>query len=128
MSRTKGAADIAPMIRGSFIRACKVNEQRGKGLTMLIADKLVDDPINTLKAMASFNPRQMNMDVTHKVEISEIIALAHQRQQQLKDITPPVSEVEQQANRCDQLETQAQPSVIEGQTPSSPEITLKVPE
>ena len=124
----KAIADIAPRIRGSFIRACAVNEKRGKGLTMLIADSLVKDPINTLKAMASFNPRQTNIDMTMKVEVADIIALAHQRQAELKDITPPVIEAKEQDNNSDLVISQAQPQPIEGQTPSSPEDTPKVPE
>ena len=94
--RPKGSADIAPRIRGAFIRACEINKQRGKDLTTLIADSLIDDPINTLKAMASFNPKQMNVDMTARVEVADIIALAQQRQQHLKDITPEVSKLQDQ--------------------------------
>ena len=103
--RPDGSKDIAPMIRGAFIRACKVNEQRGKGLTGLIADSLVRDPINTIKAMASFNPRQMQMDMNVKVEVSEIIALAQQRQ--AKNITPEPEAIEADCQTLGNIDQQS---------------------
>ena len=119
-SNRKGQADIAPRIRGAFIRACEYNEsKRGKDLTGLIADCLLNDTLNTLKVMASFNPSQSKIDITHKVEISDIIALAHARQrEQLKDITPPVLEVEQQDDDSITVIVEAGLDSIEGQTPS----------
>jgi len=124
--RPNGSADLAPMIRGAAMRALKYNENRGKGLTLILADSFVNKPLETLTALAKFNPSQVKLDITAKVEISEIIALAHQRQAELKDITPPVIEDKVQDNNSEPLESQAQPSVIEGQTPS--EGAPKVPD
>ena len=106
------------MIRGAFVRACEYNKnKRGKDLTSLIADKLIEDPINTLKAMAAFNPRQMSMDITHKVEVADIIALAQQRQAQLRDITPKTSEL--QENCVQEHKPLIGKAIEEGSKPSS---------
>lgn len=59
---------------------------------MLIADKLIEDPLNTLKAIAPFNPRQMNVDMSVDVNIENVIALAQQRQAMTKDVTPKVQD------------------------------------
>lgn len=94
MARPKGTADLAPMIRGAAMRALKHNENRGKGLTDILAQSFVDKPLETLTALAKFNPSQSKLDVTHKVEIADIIALAQQRQAMLKDVTPKPMELE----------------------------------
>lgn len=96
MARPKGTADLAPVIRGHAIRALQHNENRGKGLTLILADYLVNKPLETLTALAKFNPSQVKMDMSVKIEVADIIALAHQRQAALKDITPSVLEVELQ--------------------------------
>ena len=114
MGNRKGQADLAPVIRGHAMRALKHNENRGKGLTMILADMLVDKPLETLTALAKFNPAQSRVDVTHKVEIADIIALAQQRQAQLKDITPTPKVLEVQDNCTQSAQTRIVVEVIEG--------------
>lgn len=94
MARPKGTADLAPMIRGAAMRALKHNESRGRGLTDILAKSFVDKPLETLTALAKFNPSQVKMDMSVKVEVADIIALAHQRQAMLKDITPSVLDID----------------------------------
>lgn len=59
--RPKGSHDIAPMIRGAFIRAVKGLEDDGKPLSTLIREQLENNPLATLKAMAAFNPKESNV-------------------------------------------------------------------
>ena len=72
--RPKGSADLAPMIRGAAMRALKHNENRVKGLTMILAKSFVNKQLETLTALAKFNPSQSRKDITHKVEVAYIIA------------------------------------------------------
>ena len=59
--RPKGSHDIAPMIRGAFKRAAKMLEQEGKPLSLLIKKHLEEDTLATLKAMASYAPKDLNV-------------------------------------------------------------------
>ena len=61
MARPKGSHDVAPMIRGAFKRAAKMLEQEGKPLSVLIKKHLEDDTLSTLKAMASYIPKEHNV-------------------------------------------------------------------
>lgn len=127
MARPKGTADLAPMIRGAAMRALKHNENRGKGLTMILAESFVEKPLETLTALAKFNPSQSKLDVTHKIEIADIIALAQQRQAAMKDITPTTLEL--QANCVHSDNSLIDKAIDEGLRPSSSiRVTVKVPE
>lgn len=70
MARTKGSHDIAPMIRGAFIRAAKSLEAKGKPLSVIIEDSLQDKPLETLKAISSFVPKEMliEADITTQLD------------------------------------------------------------
>ena len=61
MARPKGSHDIAPQVRGAFLRALKLREDRRnkKSLSELIDDKLDEDVLGVLKAMAQFVPKEM---------------------------------------------------------------------
>lgn len=59
MARPKGSHDIAPQIRGAFIRAVKGLEDDGKPLSAMIREHLESDFLNTLKVIASFVPKEM---------------------------------------------------------------------
>jgi hypothetical protein len=103
MARPKGSHDIAPMIRGAFLRAAKSLELKGKPLSTLIERELEERPIETLKALASFNPTQKSIDVTHNIDITETIRLVTERQKARleKDITPKPEQLEKDSNRQD---------------------------
>lgn len=58
MARPKNTADIAPMIRGAFIRAAKGLEDDGKPLSEVIRQELEQRPLETLRVMASFMPKE----------------------------------------------------------------------
>lgn len=83
--RPKGSHDIAPMIRGAFIRAVKGEEADGKPLSSLIREQLENNPLATLKAMAAFKQKELNVtqrnttdpaDYTDE-ELMEIICMSH---------------------------------------------------
>lgn len=54
--RPKGSHDIAPMIRGAFIRAVKGLEDDGIPLSTLIRQELEKNTLATIKTMATFCP------------------------------------------------------------------------
>jgi hypothetical protein len=60
--------------------AAKRLEGKGKSLSWLIEKELEANPLQTLKVMASFNPRQVNVDNKHTIEINEIIQVVTERQ------------------------------------------------
>lgn len=64
MARTKSSHDIAPMIRGAFIRAAKGLEDDGKPLSSVIRKCLEDNPLATLQAISKFIPREANITGT----------------------------------------------------------------
>jgi len=68
MSKTKqaGSKDVAPMIRGAFKRACLILEKDGKSLSELIAEQLLEKPLDTLRAISSFVPKELEVTNTTK--------------------------------------------------------------
>ncbi len=58
------------MIRGAFIRAAKSMEEKGTPLSTLIEKQLEDKPLETLKAIASFVPKEMliEADITTQLD------------------------------------------------------------
>lgn len=72
MARPKGTADIAPMIRGAFIRAAKMLEEDGKPLSLIIKDQLEERPLDTLKAISSFVPKEMLIDADITTQLDEL--------------------------------------------------------
>ena len=91
--RPKGAVDVAPRIRKAFIRACKQLERRKRlSLADIIERELEAHPLDTLKVISQFNPRQLQVEQEHKVEISHIIEIVTERQRRKleRDITPQV--------------------------------------
>ena len=74
--------DIAPMLRRAFVGAAKRLDTKGKSLTWLIEQELESNTLATLKVMASFNPRQVNVDKNVTTEINQIIQVVTQRQKE----------------------------------------------
>lgn len=68
MSKTKqaGSKDVAPMIRGAFKRACLINEAKGKSLSEIIAAELLERPLDTLRAISSFVPKELEVVTSSK--------------------------------------------------------------
>ena len=89
MARPKGSHDIAPMIRGAFIRAAKQLEAKGKPLSKLIYDHLEDDFLNTLKVIASFCPKEMIADITTR-KVNNIAELTDDELEQLAMVASSV--------------------------------------
>ena len=63
MARGKGHKDVAPQIRGAFKRAVRMLEDDGKPLSLLIKEHLESDFVPTLKAISSFCPKELEVDV-----------------------------------------------------------------
>ena len=69
----KPRANITPEIRGAWVRAAKIVEQRGKGLSELIADAMEKDVISTLRAISAFLPRETKVEHTGDVNLVSIL-------------------------------------------------------
>jgi len=68
--RPKGSHDIAPIVRGAFLRACKMVESRDKrSLAEIMADLLRDDPKACLDAVSKFVPKEMLIEQTTEVKV-----------------------------------------------------------
>lgn len=119
MGRPKGAIDVAPRIRKAFIRACKNLERRNVSLTDIIERNLEERPLETLKVISQFNPRQVQVEQEHKIEISHIIEVVTERQQaKLAREKPPlvaqVIEHESQAEHIITLQPASAKAIAEG--------------
>ena len=82
MGRPAGTLDLAPKIRRAFMGAAKRLDSKGVSLSALIERELEHNTLATLKVMASFNPRQVNVDKKTTIEINEIISVVTQRQKE----------------------------------------------
>lgn len=76
MARPKGSADVAPMVRGAFKRALimldekrKVSE-KGQGLSEILCESLIENPIGTLGALSKFCPKELDVDLQGGIEIT----------------------------------------------------------
>lgn len=87
MARPKGSHDISPMIRGAFIRAAKALESKGKPLSTIIMQELEKDPLATIRTMASFVPKEL--DITQR-KISDISELSDEELEQLKSLAASI--------------------------------------
>lgn len=59
MPREARGKDVAPTVRGAFIRAVKALEDKGKPLSEIIQKELDERPLETLRAIASFVPKEL---------------------------------------------------------------------
>jgi len=72
MARLKGSHDIASQIRGAFIRATKSLDEKGRSLSMIIEDELSAKPLDTLRAISAFVPKEMLLEASITTEIDEM--------------------------------------------------------
>jgi len=72
MPKLKGTPDIAPMIRGAFVRAAKRLERKGKSLSEIIEASLEDRPLETLKVIGGFVPKEMLIEKTITMQLDEM--------------------------------------------------------
>ena len=72
MANRQRGQQIAPMIRGAFIRAAKGLEAKGKPLSTLIAKELEERPLDTLRAIAGFVPKEMLVETTFTQKVEEM--------------------------------------------------------
>ena len=56
-----GSKDVAPMIRGAFKRAVLMLEDEGKPLSTLVKESLEDNFRDTLRAISSFTPKELEI-------------------------------------------------------------------
>jgi hypothetical protein len=69
--RKKGSKDVAPMVRGAFVRAVKALEDGGRPLSDIIREQLEKHPLHTLKTISSFVPKELEMTVNEVEEASD---------------------------------------------------------
>ena len=72
MANKQRGKEIAPLIRGAFIRAVKALEDGGKPLSTLIKQQLEERPLETLKAISAFVPKEMLIEADITTQISEM--------------------------------------------------------
>ena len=60
------------MIRGAFIRAVKSLENGGKPLSTIILKQLEEKPLETLKAISTFVPKELLIEVGLSEELSNM--------------------------------------------------------
>lgn len=53
---------VAPRVRGAFLRALKQLEEEGYPLSEILAQKLLEKPLETLTAIARFIPAEMMLE------------------------------------------------------------------
>lgn len=68
----KGRVDIAREIRGAFLRACKMTEEDGRPLSMIILGLLNEDPKGCLDAIAKFVPKELMMEMSIVDQIEDM--------------------------------------------------------
>ena len=65
--------DIASRVRGAFLRAMQINEEdTGKGLSEIIAEQMIDRPLETLNAISKFVPKEMLIEQTLEITLAEM--------------------------------------------------------
>jgi len=72
MANRKGSKQIAPMIRGAFIRAVKALEDGGTPLSTIIEKQLKERPLETLKAISAFVPKEMLIEADITTQLIEM--------------------------------------------------------
>ncbi len=86
--RPKGSHDVAPMIRGAFMRAARMVEEEGKPLSEIIKEQLIDKPLETLRTMASFTPKEV--DVTTRKGVTDVGDLTDPELEQLSSLAASI--------------------------------------
>lgn len=91
MARTRGSHDIASQVRGAFLRAAKMAEEDGRPLSLILLEQLQERPLDTLRAIAQFVPKEMLVEAevttrTDEMTDAELVAYAKQLGEQLGGI------------------------------------------
>ena len=71
--RKPRSRDVAPEVRGAFLRACRFLEDDGEPLSMLIHRALKEDVNATLHAIARFVPKELMVDAHVSQSIVEVL-------------------------------------------------------
>lgn len=69
--RRRGSKDVAPMVRGAFVRAVKGLEDDGRPLSTIIREQLEEHPLHTLKVISSFVPKELEMTIDDATDLSD---------------------------------------------------------
>lgn len=74
MAKTAGAKDVATMIRGAFKRAALQMEQgkNKKSLSEMMVDSLEENFLGTIKAIAPFCPKELDITQRKVKDVSEL--------------------------------------------------------
>ena len=60
--KPKGAKSIAPLIREEFFKAVDELEKEGQPLSHILKQQLKKKPLETLRAVSAFSPREKNIE------------------------------------------------------------------
>lgn len=71
MPRSSGSKDVAPIIRGAFKRAVAQLDNGGRPLSDIIREHLESDFLGTLRAIASFTPKEIEQTIERKRSIDD---------------------------------------------------------
>lgn len=72
--------DIASHIRGAFLRAAKMSEEDGRPLSLIILEQLQEKPLDTLRTVAQFVPKEMLVEATVTQQLEELSDEALERE------------------------------------------------
>ena len=99
--RRKAGREVAPLVRGAFIRAVKRLEEGGQPLSSIIMRELQHNPIPTLKAISAFLPKEITGKLDHNHAHTHAHVITNGLQESLRFIesfaTPATPALEQKA-------------------------------
>lgn len=72
MPKLKGTPDIAPMVRGAFIRAAKQLADGGRPLSTIFLEQLREHPLETLRVISTFIPKEMMVELNVNQELDQL--------------------------------------------------------
>lgn len=72
MARPKGSTDIASSIRGAFKRAVLMLEEEKKPLSLIIKQQMEERPLETLKAISTFCPKEVDITQRTVKDVSQL--------------------------------------------------------
>jgi len=101
MARLARARDVAPTVRGAFLRAIKMLEDDKRPLSDILYEALLKDPLPVLAVVSKYVPKEMLIEqtevqsaktLTDKELREQIDQLVLRASAQLAKSPPPVSE------------------------------------
>ena len=127
MSKPRQGAQLVPLVRGSFLRALNSldlkGQKRGSGLTELIRREMQSKPLETMKVMSQWVPKEMLVETVASEDLTSY----------LREVANAVERIEanQAMEEKRQLEqaktTPAVPSETAQEAPQEPKPSNPIP-